>query len=283
MTYRYYGQNVEDFLLWEFFDRKPQGFFVDIGAFDGQYLSNTLSFEEQGWTGICIEPLPFYFEQCQKNRPRSICIQAACVGDASIESIQIQSDKLGVYSGVSVDETEIEQSYRNRGWEFEGLTQITVPAYTLNQVLDEHLPHNTPVDFISIDVEGVEIEVLSGLDLGRYAPRVLVMEANNSAEREKLNAYLVDQQGYYEARQIKQNIFYCRTLEDVRKIRSIPLHAYRERTTHPLGETFTFSEQKARILVTEPMWQRTMFGQWLLRTAFAQRIMHVMYRLQSKT
>ncbi len=59
--YRYYSQYGEDFILWNFFDYKEHGFFIDVGAFDGKHLSNTLSFEEHGWKGICIEPVSEYF------------------------------------------------------------------------------------------------------------------------------------------------------------------------------------------------------------------------------
>ena len=65
--YRYYSQYGEDFILWNFFDYKEHGFFIDVGAFDGKHLSNTLSFEEHGWKGICIEPVSEYFKLCKKS------------------------------------------------------------------------------------------------------------------------------------------------------------------------------------------------------------------------
>jgi len=61
MSYRYYGQHGEDFLLWHFFNYRRDGYFLDIGAHDGIALSNTKSFEERGWRGICAEPVPPVF------------------------------------------------------------------------------------------------------------------------------------------------------------------------------------------------------------------------------
>jgi len=73
---RYYAKYGEDFVLWSFFNSQKHGFFVDIGAFDGVYLSNTYSFELRGWEGICVEANPEYTRLLNKNRlPVSTSIQ----------------------------------------------------------------------------------------------------------------------------------------------------------------------------------------------------------------
>jgi hypothetical protein len=76
----FYSQNGEDYLLSQFFNLKNDGFFIDIGAFDGIHLSNSYTFEKKGWRGICVEANPKYFEICKENRPKSICLNLACVG-----------------------------------------------------------------------------------------------------------------------------------------------------------------------------------------------------------
>src|SRR5260221_7249446 len=76
----YYSQCGQDQFLYEnFFRTKREGVFVDIGAHDGIFYSNTKFFEELGWQGLCIEPIPEVFEQLKKNR-KAICIQG-CISD----------------------------------------------------------------------------------------------------------------------------------------------------------------------------------------------------------
>ncbi len=77
IKYNYYGQHGEDYLLWHLFDFRRTGFFLDVGAHDGVALSNTKSFEEAGWTGICVEPIPEVSDTCRRVRRRVVC--AACV------------------------------------------------------------------------------------------------------------------------------------------------------------------------------------------------------------
>jgi len=76
---KYYSQNGEDYLLCKFFGQELNGFYVDIGDFDGIYFSNTFSFEQIGWKGICVESNPDIFELCLKNRPNSVCFNDVCI------------------------------------------------------------------------------------------------------------------------------------------------------------------------------------------------------------
>ncbi len=207
----FFSQNGEDFLLWRFFRERDRGFFVDVGAFDGGHLSNTLTFETQGWSGICIEPHPEYFGMCQRARPRSICLNVACVGSDALTSVPFYMETLGLLSGLDPNRDEdVQARYRGRGMEFGGFRQVLVPAATLNSILQEHLAVGHSVDFISIDVEGTELDVLQGLDLEQFRPRVLVVESSTPHARLSLETYLVRSHGYIEARRLIQNGFYVR-------------------------------------------------------------------------
>jgi hypothetical protein len=90
------------------------------------------------------------------------------------------------------------------------------------------------IDFISIDVEGSELDVLSGIDLARHKPRVLVLEANTDAEREILDQYL-GSRGYVLARSLVWNHFYVRNEADRRAMRAVTVSAKLEQAPHPLG------------------------------------------------
>jgi FkbM family methyltransferase len=245
---RYYSQNGEDYVLWRFFDDKASGFFVDVGAFDGAFLSNSLSFEQQGWSGICVEPTPKFFEYCQSRRPHSVCLNVACVGDDQVTSVDFKVEKLGLTSGIGVDaqDSGLRNLYRSVQTDFDGFDTLTVPARTLNSILGEHLPPGCEIDFISLDVEGAELDVLRGLDLVRYAPKVLVVEANTPEEAALLNTYLVTDNGYIQARAEKWNYFYVRRDQDVDKLRRIKIHCTLEQQTHPVVTSFSLPARTIR-------------------------------------
>jgi hypothetical protein len=67
MSLRDHSQHGEDALLWAVFRGRSSGSFVEAGAFDGRYLSNSLSFEERGWKGVCVQAHPTYAPLCRAN------------------------------------------------------------------------------------------------------------------------------------------------------------------------------------------------------------------------
>ena len=118
---------------------------------------------------------------------------------------------------------------------------ITVPAATLNSLLEKT---SRDVDFISIDVEGTEMDVLRGLDLRTYRPRALVVEANDPAEGRRMQQHL-RRFGYRLARTIRQNLFFTASRSDARKLRG-PIECDIEANLHPLGERYTLREARER-------------------------------------
>lgn len=237
---KYYSQHGEDYLLWKFFDFKKDGFFIEVGAFDGVHLSNTYSFELEGWKGICIEPGQ-YFENCKKNRPNSICINAACVSSDDIKEITFYEEELGLFSTTNdVDESKnkyFQDVYNARGLSFDHATECKVRTITLNSIFKEN--NIKKIDFISIDVEGAEVEVLKGLCLYKYKPEILMIEANDEMHKEELINYLTVQHDYIFAREIKVNLLFVLSKDDFLKINNIQINCNIEKQLHPLGINFT--------------------------------------------
>lgn len=238
---RFFGQNGEDFLLWEYFGRRKQGFFVDIGAFDGIYMSNSYCFEQQGWSGICIEPTPRYAALCRARRPGSVCLPVACVGDEGLGEVEFREEMLGLVSGIAADPEDpgLQNTYHSFRTEFQGFNRIQVRAATLNSILAEYLPSGTGIDFISLDVEGTETDVLRGLDIERYRPRVFVIEANTGPELEDLRDYLCKDFGYLLARQHTWNYFFLHPDEDIYRMQNIRVNCRVEAQMHPQGLRFS--------------------------------------------
>ena len=239
---RYYSQNGEDLLLSTFFHGKKKGFYIEVGAFDGIHLSNTYYFEKLGWDGICIEAHPSYFPKCKENRANSLCIHAACTGDETLKEVTFSSEELGLLSGVE-ERGDIKQRYDGRGLKFEGFKKVSVPAVTLNSVLGMQ-KNKQDIDFISIDVEGHEIEVLKGLNLETYRPRILVIEANTPADETKLDNFLVEQRRYFKAKRLSENIFYCRESSDAQELKKIDIRNYVSMSPHPLGEKYNLPSKR---------------------------------------
>ena len=179
-----------------------QGFFIEAGAFDGYTESNTYYLERfRGWSGVLVEPIPRLYRQCVAERPRSRVFNYALVApdfpDAHVEMLDggTQSVVKGAWDSV---EEEVGRSVPQDEWSARGCRgaaspyEVSVPARTLTSILDE--VGAPPVDLLSLDVEGYEHEVLKGLDLERYAPRILLVEAWTSfgPGRETIESILGD-------------------------------------------------------------------------------------------
>jgi FkbM family methyltransferase len=243
----YYGQQGEDFVLDVFFGFRPRGYFVDVGAFDGIHLSNSYIFEQRGWSGLCIEAAPFYFEMCVRNRPRTRCINAACV-DVERGPVEFRFERGGLFSGVNADANQVSREFAARGIEFTGFEQIRVPSCSLNRVLGDSV---SEIDFVSIDVEGSEIDVLNGLDLERYRPRVLLLEANGDQPLRALDTWLAPR-GYQRARSMRWNHFYARDSADIRRLGEISGSVNLNQVPHPLDPKLNPLSFPVRAVKSEP-------------------------------
>jgi FkbM family methyltransferase len=224
---RSHSQNGEDLILYRFL---PQGFYVDVGAFDGVYLSNTLVLEEGGWDGICVEAIPEYAELARQNRTAKV-INAAVVREPQ-DHVQFEVDPTGLFSGLDPDKPVADTNYRRFRPDQPTWKTIEVPAVTLEQLLDDC----PPVDVLSLDIEGAELDALHGL--GPHRPRLVVLEANTQEQRAPLDQYLATL-GYELARSLKWNHFYTRTQIDARRLRWIHGWVWLERPPHPLRPELT--------------------------------------------
>lgn len=213
----FFGQHGEDYLLWKFFRGKPQGFFVEVGALDGVRFSNTFTFERQGWKGICLEPHPDYYHKLTQNRPGSICVQAA----AGREETQLPffAEPRGEFSTL-VRENTINENLSKK---MSGFLEILVKVLPLDKVLSECSAPGM-IDFVSIDVEGAEPDVLAGFSLKRFSPTCLIIEANGEVMNKTIDA-IMRANGYHKAGRLsKTNNFYCKSLINSISLALIPIH-----------------------------------------------------------
>jgi FkbM family methyltransferase len=198
----FYSQYGEDFILNELFQGKKRGFFVEVGCIDGKRFSNSLAFEEIGWRGICVEAHADYFGLLKKNRPRSVIVHCA-VGSENCSEVPFYANARGSLS--TLDRSK-EKEYRERfGNFFTGFELQKVPQKTIGTILASYQINK--IDFLSIDVEGTELDAVRGIDFSKCQPKVLVIEADEREKEEEIDR-IVLKKGYSKANKIGPNIFY---------------------------------------------------------------------------
>lgn len=230
MSIEYYSQNGEDFLLSQYFSGN-NGFFVEIGCIDGKRFSNTYHFERKGWKGICVEAHADYIPLMKTNRPNSIVVHCA-VGEKDEDDVTFYANARGALS--SLDPTTEERWRRDYAKYFSGFTEQRVQKRTLTSIFKQCAAPQ--IDILSIDIEGYEVEAMSGLDFSFYKPRVIAVESDSPDHREKLEKMLTGA-GYHFATEWIGNLFYTVVPEFTAKVadKVFPnvnlLH-----TTHPLDK-----------------------------------------------
>jgi FkbM family methyltransferase len=155
-------------MLARLFAGRKAGFYVDVGAADPINLSVTKWFYEQGWNGINIEPNKKLFDRLTADRPRDINLD--CGAGAAASEAQFFEPDVGELSSFDSRVQENAQSSNVPG------STRTVAVMPLTDLLKLH-SSGRAIDFLKIDVEGWEAEVLKGLDLRQYRPIVILIEA----------------------------------------------------------------------------------------------------------
>lgn len=198
----FHSQHGEDRWLSTYFKGRQSGYFVEVGAYDGVIFSNTLHFEQLGWTGILVEPDPDNAASCRKFRPQSVTYQCAMVEPEAVGEITFYKITDGeVYSTTSLsDSHRARLTSQGMSWR-----EITVAARTLDSVLEEANPPK--VDFISIDVEGGELAVLRGFTIQRWKPHMVIVETNAKVRDRAIRDFFVAN-GYAYRHSIDINDFY---------------------------------------------------------------------------
>ena len=152
-------------LVWEFFGRRADGFFVEVGANDPKNSSQSWFLETKGWQGILVEPLSRFTAALQAARPRSRVFQVACGAPGHPPTATLHVGENSEHSSLQPNLVDAGTRY----WQTE-----TVRVLTLDELLRE--AGQPRLDFVSIDVEGLQLEVLRGFDLARQRPTLLFVE-----------------------------------------------------------------------------------------------------------
>ena len=159
----------ETALVREFFRDRPRGFFVEVGANDPKKDSQSYHLEAAGWTGILVEPLPDLAAELRRQRKAQVFEVACSSPEQAGRTMRLHVagpfssfDPNLAVTGMRADRT------------------IDVTVRTLDDVLSEGRAV-APIDLMSVDVEGHELDVLRGFDFTRWKPRLVLLEDHVSS------------------------------------------------------------------------------------------------------
>jgi FkbM family methyltransferase len=172
-----YSQCGEDMLLRYYFPQ-PNGFYVDIGAFDPRKISNTYHFFQKGWRGINVDGNEVAIAQFKRYRPNDISV-FSCVGNVSqpqhVPFFKFYDPALNTFKA---DELPRIKKYH----QLDPIETVEVPLCSLTHLLDKYVPAGQTIDFISIDVEGADFDVLQSNDWVKYRPKAVLIESHQNFE-----------------------------------------------------------------------------------------------------
>jgi FkbM family methyltransferase len=197
-TYEYhnisYSQDGEDIVIAEFFKDKLEGFYVDVGAHHPQRFSNTYYFYLKGWSGINIDAMPGSMKIFDDSRPRDINLEIP-ISDKSEILTYYEFDEPALNSfSLPLSQERIKTS------SYKIIAETQLKTQTLAEVLDKHLPPEQTIDFLSIDVEGLDYQVMSSNNWDKYKPKVLLVEDLELSSLKNINTSKVclflEERGY---------------------------------------------------------------------------------------
>jgi FkbM family methyltransferase len=171
-----YGQFEEEPEIQKYFPENYIGSCIDIGAYDGIVSSNTKAFEELGWYCLCIEPNPRSYKDLKKNRLHAVNYAISYTNDDMILNIvDLGNHHEDAITSLKIDERLIKQ-HINYGYNL-SYDHVIVEVTTLDNCINDFYKSDK-IDFISIDTEGTELDVLKGFSIEKWNPKLMIIENN---------------------------------------------------------------------------------------------------------
>ena len=166
-----FSQEGEDMILARIFEGEASGFYVDVGAHHPKRFSNTYIFHLAGWSGINIDAMPGSMKAFNKLRKNDVNIECGV------------SDMMGDIPYYIFNETalngfdkELAEQRDSKFPQYRIVKTVLVPVLTLEAILDKNMTPDRQIDFLSIDVEGFDLQVLRSNNWQKYRPKIVLVE-----------------------------------------------------------------------------------------------------------
>jgi len=205
-TTKSYSQEGEDIILKIIFEgKKTMGFYVDIGAHHPMRFSNTYYFYKKGWRGINIDAMPGSMEFFKKIRPKDINLEIAIFDKRQVLTYYMFNEPaLNGFSKRLSAERDGKENIRI-------IDKVEMETSTLAEVLDVYLPQDAEIDFLSVDVEGLDFQVLQSNNWSKYKPKVILVESLDFSfcdfDNSKIYRFLVNKDYHLVAKTINTLFF----------------------------------------------------------------------------
>lgn len=188
-----FSQEGEDLILSRFLEPRKKGWYVDIGAHHPKRFSNTYYFYLRGWSGLNIDAMSGSMAEFNRLRPRDINLEMAVAEEESTRLYYVFNETaLNTFNEKLAAEREKLDQYHI-------VETIPVNCRRLEHILQEYMPENRHIDFMSIDAEGSDLEILRSNDWERFRPDFLVAECldfNQAELRENRIMRYLGEKGY---------------------------------------------------------------------------------------
>ena len=184
-----YSQEGEDLILTRILGEKKEGFYIDVGAHHPKRFSNTFLFYKRGWRGINIEARPGSKKLFDKIRPHDINVEVPISSENKIL-------KYYMFNEPALNGFSEEMSNNKNGLkDYKIIKEIDLQTKTLKEVLDSNVMKDQHIDFLTVDVEGLDYDVLVSNDWAKYKPSIILIEDNefdlHSMGKSKVYNYLI--------------------------------------------------------------------------------------------
>ncbi|ACU59775.1 FkbM family methyltransferase [Chitinophaga pinensis] len=167
-----YSSEGEDLILKRIFDNKTNGIYVDVGAHHPFRVSNTYLFYKMKWTGINIDPMPGSKALFDKYRPQDVNLEMGVSATRQQLTYHIFNEPaLNTFSPDKVEEYTQDPKYQV-------IKEKKIETWPLAEILDHYLPKGRSIDFLTIDAEGLDMDVLRSNNWQKYRPTYILVESN---------------------------------------------------------------------------------------------------------
>lgn len=206
-----FSQEGEDLFLIRYFRAQKVGFYIDVGAHHPKKFSNTYSLYLKGWHGINIDAMPGVKSTFNRNRRRDINIESGVsLRVGNLDYYQFTTSAVNTFS-----KEEADLKITKKGYKLKSI--ISISTQPLRSILKKNMPKEQLIDFMSIDVEGLELDVIDSNDWEKYRPKlVLIEDLNISSIEETLTSPLGKKMTSLSYKPISK-LFFTIIFEDERK------------------------------------------------------------------